>query len=684
MNERVAGKQTTDVQLRQGERLSEGLAWWGIITAIIAVAVGGVNSSGGVIYLLAAIAAVTTIVWFHLVPKPFEYRPAVIIAMAILLATISAFNYYTGGVHSPLFVLYYVPLLAAFFLFRPKLQLILGAAEHACFVAQFLVPVLFDGVTPDWTTFLFRSLQLAALGFAAYYAARSARGKISVFQRETESIARREKKLMSVAERSQELGSSNDFDAVISQTLSTASSLFESKMVFLVRAVDDEPERQSSLCLREADGSTTDTSDRVAEYLPIVGQVFVDRQVMQTTDFSAPGASDFARRYGIGSILLAPVEQRSELLAVLGVAIPEIRALTEEETRLITLFAGEVALHLDRSLQLEAAKALLENQSSTVLQASGGRPVEADEISSLVNNMAAVKSLDEAVSGIPKVIAMLAKASDSAVYVLHESGARIESQAMVDSGCKFPSNVRECPAIRDKKAVGDLAGTEACKFMHMMKRNCLCEPLVQGEHLIGVLQVQGAGNKTAGELVRLAGRSLSSPLAGIRSLEHRESSGFFDKLTEAYSRPFIELQMGYYHRLAKRAGRHYSVIVFGIDGMKAINEQLGMMMGDRTLQGFVEAAMTELGKDEIFGRWHGDLFVACIPEGTKNDVFELTERIRLASVETFSGAEFGHGATISAAIFTSFGGGTLHEVIESALGRLDRAKAFGGNRIEAG
>ncbi len=98
-----------------------------------------------------------------------------------------------------------------------------------------------------------------------------------------------------------------------------------------------------------------------------------------------------------------------------------------------------------------------------------------------------------------------------------------------------------------------------------------------------------------------------------------------DPLTGLYNRAFFEEEM---HRL--EAGRDYpiSIIVADLDGLKAVNDNLGHAKGDELLKTCAEILRQSLRQADVLARVGGDEFTVLLPNTDIAVSREITERIR--------------------------------------------------------
>ena len=160
--------------------------------------------------------------------------------------------------------------------------------------------------------------------------------------------------------------------------------------------------------------------------------------------------------------------------------------------------------------------------------------------------------------------------------------------------------------------------------------------------------------------------------------DHRDAK--VDYLTGLLNRREFEAQGGRLLAIAQRY-QHDLVLVMGdIDHFKAVNDDLGHLVGDSVLQGVAQTLRADLREADLAGRWGGEEFVLVLPETAAEEAFKLVERLR----RTIAAQELTPGRTIT----MSFGlaaagpGDSLHSLQTRADEALYRAKHGGRNRVE--
>jgi diguanylate cyclase (GGDEF)-like protein len=127
--------------------------------------------------------------------------------------------------------------------------------------------------------------------------------------------------------------------------------------------------------------------------------------------------------------------------------------------------------------------------------------------------------------------------------------------------------------------------------------------------------------------------------------------------------------------------RPVAVLLFDLDGFKAINDRFGHDVGDQTLKSFAEIVSRSIRNDDLFGRIGGEEFAAVLPGVDALTAEQIAERIRI----DFGGAGLVEGAaTVSIGVATLLPGEvSFATLLARADGALYQAKDAGRNRVRS-
>jgi len=162
-----------------------------------------------------------------------------------------------------------------------------------------------------------------------------------------------------------------------------------------------------------------------------------------------------------------------------------------------------------------------------------------------------------------------------------------------------------------------------------------------------------------------------------RQLLEARASAATDGLTGIFNHRTFQERVRTEIERADNTGSDFGLIMFDIDGFKAINDSLGHQAGDRILQEVAQTTAGLCGGDAVY-RYGGDEFVVLMT-GAGDELAAMSERLR-AAIETQFGDE--SGITMSAGwISYPVDASNVEEVIYGADSAMYRAKAAGKNRV---
>ena len=134
---------------------------------------------------------------------------------------------------------------------------------------------------------------------------------------------------------------------------------------------------------------------------------------------------------------------------------------------------------------------------------------------------------------------------------------------------------------------------------------------------------------------------------------------------------------------AQKDDAGFAIILFDLDGFKAINDTYGHGPGDQVLRLFGEAAMKTLRASDLIGRLGGEEFGALLPGASIGAAYVAADRIRVAfAAGCRKMGETAIEATVSAGIAQAHTNSTLDSLIQAADLALYRAKMQGRDRVE--
>ncbi len=172
----------------------------------------------------------------------------------------------------------------------------------------------------------------------------------------------------------------------------------------------------------------------------------------------------------------------------------------------------------------------------------------------------------------------------------------------------------------------------------------------------------------------------------ISGYQHRiEQLAITDKLTGVYNRRAFDLFMSQILRESERNQEHLSLILMDIDHFKQVNDTLGHLAGDKTIQEVVRVTRGMIRNADIICRWGGEEFLLIMRGCDEADGMRMAEKIRTA-VE--AQAIYYEGRKITVTVSLGVAENIKGDRDDILLSRTDRAlylaKQAGRNCVKAG
>jgi diguanylate cyclase (GGDEF)-like protein len=205
--------------------------------------------------------------------------------------------------------------------------------------------------------------------------------------------------------------------------------------------------------------------------------------------------------------------------------------------------------------------------------------------------------------------------------------------------------------------------------------------------MVTLLALFGVVALVAGALVAVS--AIRRATSGVRGLEHQNESlaeasrvlarqASTDPLTGlANHRAFNERLRQELER-ARRHSSELSLVLFDLDGFKAMNDTFGHAYGDKVLVTVAETLAAVIRAGEMAARIGGDEFAWILPETDSAGAFAAADRARAAIARALR--ESGTDLAVSAGVCDTHDGPDAESMSRLADGALYWAKAHGRDR----
>ncbi len=182
---------------------------------------------------------------------------------------------------------------------------------------------------------------------------------------------------------------------------------------------------------------------------------------------------------------------------------------------------------------------------------------------------------------------------------------------------------------------------EAFSFVKQLQRNPHTSKIriisildkVSGEHLQHLFHA-GVHDFVRKPLDPLdIGARVHIQLQQLQQLQKLEQLAHFDPMTHTLNRRTFFEEAQHHIDICHQQGVPFSVILFNIDSLHEINEELGHMTGDKLLHDFADIARTHLGHKALIGRLGGNGFGALLPRRKEPEAIEIASAIQSQAQE---------------------------------------------------
>jgi diguanylate cyclase (GGDEF)-like protein len=241
--------------------------------------------------------------------------------------------------------------------------------------------------------------------------------------------------------------------------------------------------------------------------------------------------------------------------------------------------------------------------------------------------------LDELLLRVLETAVDLADGDAAAIALEQETGASLETRFGLAATESAPSldalqgDSRARSVTLDYRYSTDENGEEPLK-----RGVVLPIPSVGEDTALGALavywrrEVPDLPDETLSALEDLA-RSSARAIENARRYKAVTDLAELDPLSGLYNRRFFQETLAREVKRAQRYRRRLSLLVFDVDGLKAINDEHGHLAGDTLLVEIADRLRSVTRSADVASRIGGDEFAVILPESTVGDAQQLHERL---------------------------------------------------------
>ncbi len=206
-----------------------------------------------------------------------------------------------------------------------------------------------------------------------------------------------------------------------------------------------------------------------------------------------------------------------------------------------------------------------------------------------------------------------------------------------------------------------------------MACNLALSPYWQGEILFGVTIIFGLAANSVNASI-LLGRIAQGNRELAGKIEEVVQIAGQDQLTKLPNRLYFHDRLSQVLAAAERSGRTVALLLFDIDGFKAVNDTLGHEAGDRALQEIAQRVGRRMRQADTFARLGGDEFVVLMEiNRDRSDAVPVAEAIMnaVSEIDTYAQSGLRLGASVGIACSDLIPGGD--RIADELLMQADRA-----------
>ncbi|HEY1676657.1 MAG TPA: diguanylate cyclase [Candidatus Sulfotelmatobacter sp.] len=215
-------------------------------------------------------------------------------------------------------------------------------------------------------------------------------------------------------------------------------------------------------------------------------------------------------------------------------------------------------------------------------------------------------------------------------------------------------------------------------------RAVLCIPIIYGETLLGVLNVESRGENAFSPqdvlILNTLADLLATALHNAFVFQKLQQQSITDGLTGIKTRRFFWEALSAEWKRASRSGRPFSVVLIDLDKFKQVNDGMGHFEGDLVLARVGRLLEQKSRQSNVVARYGGDEFIVLMPETGSDQAAVLAERLRQWLASDPMLAEHHITGSFGVASFPMHGF-AIEDIIRVADAGMYVSKRSGGNLV---
>lgn len=388
------------------------------------------------------------------------------------------------------------------------------------------------------------------------------------------------------------------------------------------------------------------------------------------------------------SMILVPLRQEARVVGVIGLVRLGLGMFSEDDLRLASVLADQVAVAIENARLLAGRNRLVE------------------ELRALLEiGQAGSMAVDEATLAVMLAGKLRAAAHGDGCAIVRwdEGGTRLvllAADGTADGRLSLPDmDVVRYPASRHLLldgtrrvlAVHDLdPGTgERALLEAWGATSVLLLPLMVAGRIVGVAELAFAGRVAVPgpdelDLFTTMANHAASALENARLLAQLRQAADIDQVTGVNNHRHLQERLKQEVARAGRTGGALSVLMIDLDGFKLINDQHGHADGDRVLRNVAAMLKLMVRTNDVVARYGGDEFVILMPDTDEDAARLVADRvvkgIRGQAHALADGAEGHVSCSVGMAVHPT-DGRTAATLLKAADAAMYGVKRAGGSRV---
>jgi diguanylate cyclase (GGDEF)-like protein len=605
--------------------------------------------------------------------------------------------YFSGGVLTPLFILYPLAILESIILMDPSGVHRTGAMAIACYCTLALLEAynvlpVFQGffyqasdaaVTTPTTYALYTLIVSSILMLTTYLANRVAH----LIRQRNDKIDSQLRDLRALYDIAHGLGNIMDEDEVLRYLATTLKSL-QKASICLVGIVN----RDGRVEVKASAGIGPDALQKLRNIhvsMPGLASIFKRGEpLLMENMLEKPELASLSLSPTTKSAYVYPIKVESRVLGAVSLSFDVHRPMTPEYHELMTVIASQAGLAVERARLISNTKRMATEMSSLYdVGLQTGSTLSKDEV------------IKRTAGNIEKLL------NPDAYYI-----ALYDAETEMISFELFSEHGQAMPKMRTSMDNGGLTGriiqTQQPLLIqdwleHGNAYNAIAKktgadmlsylgvPMVTEERVVGVISVQCvepmAFDTHNERLLMALAAQAAMALENAKLHQVAQDQAQYDSLTKVYNH-------GCFVDMVRKAvidsdsdDSQVALIMLDIDHFKQYNDTYGHVAGDNVLRMVANALKSSVRDTDFVGRWGGEEFGVLLTGAGVTEAKKVARLIRRAISELYPVDGHGHlipNPTISQGISSyPFPSAAANALIEEADAALYHAKKHGRNQL---